>query len=143
MPTGSLANLGFAFYLSAVFRRILIVVILFSMTLHCFSRLGVLSYVFEKRHEIAYSLGLIAEIPIAICNSDFDFTPGLVVQEADGIQNLPQHISQAQEIILFFSTVITDITSNEPVTLTTGFDNREDALYPSPLLSVFHPPSIG
>jgi hypothetical protein len=119
------------------------VVILFSMTLHCFSRLGVLSYVFEKRHEIAYSLGLIADIPIAMCSSDYDFTPGLTVQEADGVQSLPQHVTQAQEIILFFHTVATDIILGEAVILMMAFDNRDDALYPSPLLSVFHPPSIG
>ncbi|HEY3404266.1 MAG TPA: hypothetical protein VGK59_12815 [Ohtaekwangia sp.] len=126
-----------------MFRKVLIIVILFSMTMHCFSRLGVMSYLFEKRHEIAYSLGLIAEIPIAVCNSDYDFTPGLAIQGTDDIQHLPLHISQAQEIILFFHTVSTNFLPGEPLTLTIAFDTREDSHYPSPLLSVFHPPSIG
>lgn len=41
------------------------------MTLHCASRLGVVSYLYENRLEIAYQIGLIAEIPIAMCAGDY------------------------------------------------------------------------
>lgn len=113
------------------------------MTLHCFSRLGVLSYIFEKRHEIAYALGLIAEVPIAMCSSDYDFTPGLVIDHAQDEHQLPPSVSPAQEIILFIHTVTVEIKPRHAASFTKGFDQRDEGKYPSPSLSVFHPPSVG
>ena len=130
-------------YLSAVLRRTITIVIMLSMTLHCFSRLGVLSYIFEKRHEVAYALGLIAEVPIAMCNSDYDFTPGLVIDQVQDEHPSPQSLSHAQEIILFIHTVRVELNPQSAEPFTKGFDLRHEGKYASPSLSVFHPPSVG
>lgn len=124
-------------------RRTITIVIMLSMTLHCFSRLGVLSYIFEKRHDVAYALGLIAEVPIAMCNGEYDFTPGLIVDDASDEHPLPQSVSHAQEIILFIHTVSVELKPQSVEPIRKGFDLRKDQKYTSPSSSVFHPPSIG
>lgn len=82
-------------------RRIISLVILCSMMLHCASRLGILSYLYQERHSIAHAMGFIKEIPIALCSSDYDFNKGLSIQDSDNSQSFPVTIAHAQEIILF------------------------------------------
>lgn len=81
-------------------KRIISLLILTSMMLHSASRLGILSHLYEERHSIALTVGLIAEIPIASCSSDYDFSTGLSVQYED--ENTPARtLAQAHEINLF------------------------------------------
>jgi hypothetical protein len=81
-------------------KRIISLLILTSMMLHSASRLGLLSRLYEERHSIALTVGLIAEIPIASCSSDYDFNTGLHVQYDD--ENSPARaLVQAHEINLF------------------------------------------
>ncbi|HTF19003.1 MAG TPA: hypothetical protein VK658_13070 [Chryseolinea sp.] len=113
------------------------------MVLHNASRLGVISYLYQQRHEIAYAMGIIAEIPIAMCSHDFDFNQGLTIHEnQDSDATVPPILAQAQEIHLFINApwdLVIDprrpILSHE---LRTHF--REDS-YATPSLSIFHPPS--
>jgi hypothetical protein len=83
-------------------KKSLSIVILISMVLHCSSRLGFLSYLYEKRHTIAYSAGLIAEIPIAICKSDYSFKKSFKIHHDDSEQNIPPGLVATFEINLFF-----------------------------------------
>jgi hypothetical protein len=82
-------------------RRIISLVILCSMMLHCASRLGILSYLYQERHSIAHAVGLIQEIPIALCSSDYDFNQGLSIQDHDDSETLPVTFGHAHEITLF------------------------------------------
>jgi hypothetical protein len=82
-------------------KRIVTLIVLCSMMLHCASRLGILSYLYQQRHAIAHTLGLIQEIPIALCSSDYDFNEGLSVQHTDDSDGLPVSIAHAHEITLF------------------------------------------
>jgi hypothetical protein len=86
-------------------KRIVSLIILVSMMLHCASRLGVISYLYQQRHQIAYQVGLIAEIPIALCDSDHDFSGELKIQHHDNDEKLPATFTQAPEIQLFFQEV--------------------------------------
>jgi hypothetical protein len=61
-------------------------VIIASMMTHCAARLGVLSYLYEKRHHIALSVGLISETPIALCSHDYDFGNGLILNNSGDAQ---------------------------------------------------------
>lgn len=111
------------------------------MMLHSASRLGVLSYLYQQRHDIAYAVGLIAEIPIAMCNSDYDFGSGLVIVSANGSDHsLPPQSLQAREIQLFVNEFIGFI---EPRRLEFKIDQPflVESAYSSPPLSIFHPPS--
>lgn len=87
-------------------KRITIYLLLLCMTLQCASRIGVLSYVYQQRHALAYQIGILAEIPIAMCNSDFDFDQGLHIEEQkDASTTLPvSSLLQAREINLFIES---------------------------------------
>src|SRR6187402_1687784 len=85
-------------------QRTLTFTILISMVLHCAGRLGVLSYLYKNRLEIANAVGLISEIPIALCSSDYDSDGRLTIHLPDADRSLPVHFLSAQEIILFMHT---------------------------------------
>lgn len=113
------------------------------MALHCASRIGFLDYLYQKRHSISYTLGVIEEIPIAMCSSDHDFGQGLVIQENDqDQQTLPPSIIHTNEIQIFCgASFYLDI---DPTRI--AFDLKKplvviDRLYASPILTIFHPPS--
>lgn len=124
-------------------KRLVIALILFSMVLHSASRLGVLSYLYKQRHEIAFALGMIAEIPIAMCNSDYEFNHELILHGAqDGDQTTPAVLLPAHEIHLFVDEpsdfLLEPQHSIAQLTLNTSL---REAPYPSPPVSIFHPPS--
>jgi len=78
-------------------------IILCSMTLHCGARLGLLDHLYQKRNDIALALGLIQEVPIATCSSDYDFNGGLKVVSHNNSHSVPSSLTQAREINLFFT----------------------------------------
>ncbi len=123
-------------------RRLTVWAIITCMVLHCSSRLGFLSYLYEQRQEIAHAFGLITEVPIALCSSEYDFDPGLVILTGtDSDQGLPSPLVQAQEIQLFFIStqeLVEDLYASPRGKQLTILVNRR---YASPALSIFHPPS--
>lgn len=123
-------------------RRIISLVILCSMMLHCASRLGVLSYLYQERHSIAHAMGLIQEIPIALCSSDYDFNQGLIIQDHGDSENLPVTFGDAREIILFAPNNDFDNTCYSHHYLA-GTLNQPPYLAmasPSPHFKIFQPP---
>jgi hypothetical protein len=125
-----------------MFRKGVILLILTSMMLHCASRMNFLSYLHEQRQEIAYILGIIAEVPISMCNSAYDFSDGLTLSDhEDG--DFPIHHIQAQEIILFFGSnsvqqAIENADFIEELSLTPYSSER----YLRPTQDIFLPPKI-
>ena len=124
-------------------KRAISIIILLSMTLHCASRLGVISYLYEQRHEIAYHVGLIAEIPIAMCGAEyFSKNASLIIHapNTDSPGDVPSYFASAKEIILFSHAV--DLATsyerscNKPDHNTSVVEEK----YSPPLLSIFHPP---
>lgn len=85
-----------------MFRRFIIGLILTSMFLHCCSRIGLFSYLYQQRHEIAEAIGVITQAPIALCSGDYHTETDLVVQESPSDHSLPPSFLQAREINLFF-----------------------------------------
>ena len=129
-------------YLSRVIRKGIIFVILCSMQLHCASRIGFLSYLYTQRQEIAYSLGLISEIPIAMCSSDYDFQDGLVVHASQGDAATRQTLPMALEIKLFFSAFDMPVIIPETVA-SVKYDAPVGSRPLSGCLqSIFHPPAL-
>jgi hypothetical protein len=113
------------------------------MALHCASRLGFLSLIYSQRHHIAFSLGLIVEVPIAMCNSEYDFNEELVIQEDENFDaSLPQMLSRAQEIHLFFTNSINSMGESRPGVYLVANDSFVIVHnYKTPTLPIFHPPS--
>lgn len=123
-------------------KRILIFLILFSMMLHCASRLGILSHLYKNRHEIAHTFGLIKEVPIAIC-SESDFANGASLLLPDHQDQSAPIFSHAPEINLFC------VEGDQFETRSTSAFHRKGstpfvlASYATDLRQIFHPPLIG
>ncbi len=112
------------------------------MMLHCASRLKLVDLIYKNRNQIAYSIGLIAEIPIAMCDGKYDFGRGIVVNEQEHQTSSPITLSIAQEINLFhyFSNfTITPSFVKIADTIWGSYTSRE---YITPSVLIFHPPSL-
>jgi hypothetical protein len=121
-------------------RKVVIFIILGSMILHCASRVGLLSYLYQNRNEIAFTLGLTDEIPIAMCNSDYDFDKGLTIQSADHDETSQRTFPVAFEIKLFFDSDRTQIPDRTQTSLHTGYIPAVNRLLQGCPHSVFRPP---
>jgi hypothetical protein len=126
-----------------MFRKALSAIVLLSLMLHCASRLGFLSYLYQQKEKIALSIGLIDEIPIAPCSSEYDFGDSNkldVKHEADHPAPL---LRQASEITLFFSPVFICCPSAKFIPVTASFPFVKTTFSSQPIDSIFHPPSLG
>jgi hypothetical protein len=125
-----------------MFKRLLVYLILTSMILHCAGRLGLLDSLYQQRHRIAYNLGLIAEIPIAICSGDYDFDDKLKFQSGDTDETEIPISDQLRDITLFL--VNDDLNLNcEPYILSTAINVLHKVNpYLSPTRAIFQPPKI-
>jgi hypothetical protein len=91
---------------------------------------------------MAYSMGLITEIPIAVCSSDYDFNKGLHIEVPDSDKGMPG-LALAYEINLFFISAFY-LPDPSSVLLSQELFIRGPGNYSlTPDLSVFHPPSLG
>lgn len=131
---------NFVIIFRPMIRKTFILVILCSMMLHCASRVGFLSYLYGQRHEIAHMLGLIAEVPIAVCSSEYDFNDGLTILSTDNDED-SQTLPVALEIKLFFVSYKPRIPHLSEIVVESAYT----PLWSKPLngcpLSVFHPPA--
>lgn len=123
-------------------RKSLSIVILFSLMLHCAGRTGFLSYLYKQRHEIAYAMGLINEVPIAICSAGyFVHEHGLTLQTTDD-GNVPTVLTNAAEIVLFFMTPEFSSAPDRPLLDEDPSTRHMAGFYGSPDLDFFQPPRI-
>lgn len=123
-------------------KRALCLLILVSMTLHCASRLGLLSYLYQNRHTVAFTLGLISEIPIAVCSSDYEGGKTLVITAPDETdKSLPATISHAGEINLYFERITFNHTPHFYWLATHRIPALQEIPYTPPLQDIFHPPT--
>jgi hypothetical protein len=123
-------------------KRGIIVIVLFSMVLHSASRVGFLSYLYQQRQQIAYSLGFIEEVPVAVCSSDYDFSQDLTIETADEVDStLPVAMLMANEIHLFFIKHTVDIHPQLSFLRENIIPGVVEKIYLPPTLSIFHPPS--
>jgi type IV secretory pathway VirB3-like protein len=95
-----LINIGlFSFFV--ILKSTISILILSVMMLHASSRLGVLTYFYQNKDRIAFSLGLASEPTITECSSEFYFADRLTI--ADNASETHSNILPiAHEIHLFF-----------------------------------------
>ncbi len=122
-------------------RRTVSLIILTSILLHGASRLGVLSHLYENRHRIAYAVGLIAEIPIALCSGDYDFSPGLKIQAQSDEHSAPP-IFQAREIVFFLDMPFVSVDYQTFLLSKMDYRPYQEIAYHTPPADLFHPPRI-
>ncbi|HMF72213.1 MAG TPA: hypothetical protein VK616_12115 [Flavitalea sp.] len=115
------------------------------MMLHCASRLGLISYLHSNRHEIAYTIGLITEIPIATCNGEyFAKQAPLIIEDDDSAdQQLPVQFSIAREILLFSHETALNLSMSLSELLLTHNTSFVEVQYSPPVIRIFHPPCEG
>jgi hypothetical protein len=106
------------------------------------SRLGVISYLFENRHSIAFAAGLLSEKPIATCSSDYFPDKTIIVVDHQDEASTPVRFIQAQEINLFFQDIDLTVQSPSPLLVSHRQIISKDQYLPPALSGVFHPPSI-
>jgi hypothetical protein len=123
-------------------KRLLVYLVLTSMILHYAGRLGILDSLYQQRHSIAYNLGLIAEIPIAICNGDYDFDKRLNFHSGDDHQDKIPVNHQPTEITLFICNESLNIVSCVLVFQQSEGTSYNIHHYKSPDLSIFQPPKV-
>lgn len=123
-------------------RRCLVFIILTAMVLHTTSRMGLLSLLYQNRHEIAFQAGLITEIPIAVCNSDYDFSNELqIIDHGDDNSTLPPAFTPVREVVLFFHDNLISVKPSRRLLETQNFAFFPERKYSSPGKDIFHPPS--
>lgn len=128
-------------YLWRMFKKGMVMLILTCMMLHCASRVGFLSYLYQQRHEIALALGLIAEVPIAMCSSDYDFNDDLSVHVSDNDEAARHTLPVAFEINLFcIAVAMPDLAAKEAGN-TPGTSRYWSSPLAGCLRSIFHPPA--
>lgn len=119
-------------------KKYLGILILAGMALHCSSRLGVLSVLYENRYDIMVALKMISEKPIPLCDKDYFAGKHLVTSTDAQVPNL--YIVVAHEINLFSPTVRLMPEDRLP----DGFNHQSSYKSPSPRaslhLDIFHPP---
>ncbi len=125
-----------------MFKRLLVYLILTSMILHCAGKLGLLDSLYQQRHRIVYNLGLIAEIPIAICSGDYDFDDKLKFQSGDADETEIPISYQLRDITLFL--VSDDLNLNYELYILSTAVNVQHKVNPylSPTRAIFQPPKI-
>lgn len=117
--------------------------ILFSMVLHCASRLGLVAYLYDSRHDMAYRLGLITDIPITICETEYftkDAPFRMVIPDDHTDERMPVPHFQTREIVLFAEETgksILPLASEARIVHNTA---TFESSYPAPVLAIFHPP---
>lgn len=130
-------------YFCGMIRKGIAYLILTSLLVHAGSRLGILENLYQKRHKIAFSIGLTNQYPITMCSSDYHFGKKLSLQFSKDphAPSLPT-FSKAQEIQLFhssFGLAFSFFCSlNDRKTSIESTFNR----YVQPIFSIFHPPSV-
>lgn len=67
-------------YLRPMARKIVSLVVLTCIMLHCANRMQMLSYLYEHRYDMAHAIGVMIETPIALCGADYDATSGLALE---------------------------------------------------------------
>lgn len=121
-------------------RRFFAGFILFTMVLHFGYRFGLVDHLYKKRHEIAYAIGLIAEVPIALCGSQYDFGSMLKIENQDESQGIPYTLTESREINLFFISPV-DFVNDRKIISPSVFNMLPFNLYRSlPGIDIFHPP---
>lgn len=123
-------------------KRTLALTILISMVLHCACRLGFISYLYENRHQIASSIGLVVEIQIASCSSDYDADESLHVKHTESDKNAPLNFRLAHEINLFVQHHVAFSGELNGTMATSSVCPYSTSHYLSPHLDIFQPPRI-
>lgn len=121
-------------------KRVISLVVLFSLVLHFSSRTGLLDYAYARRHAVAQLLGLIAERPIAECSSLYAPDSKLLQSTAAEHESAPPVLIRAGDVNFVLTTVKTVPAPEYFLFYTTARHHYVLGDYESPLQSLYRPP---
>jgi hypothetical protein len=111
------------------------------MALHCACRIGFVDHLYNNRYKIAFSTGLIVEIPIALCGSKYEHSKTLKIETSDNADAVPLANIKTDPINLFFVTAYVHPNSRR-VLIDASASFQGTNLYRLTLVKgIFHPPS--
>lgn len=95
---------------------------------------------YQMRYQIAYTVGLLEEVPMAMCNSDYDFDRGIKIDSVDTEAGMPIS-TLAHEITLFYIASF-QLPVREKMLFKEYRDSYIATLYQDHLTLIFHPPAF-
>jgi hypothetical protein len=123
-------------------KKTIVYIILLSMVVHCGCRLGFIDHLYNKRQEIAYVLGLITEIPMSVCGSNYEHPKTFEVEIHTDSHSVPPLVIKAEAINLFFISAYSH-PDFEKVLLYKNSSFHSADLYQSALIKeAFRPPTL-
>jgi len=112
--------------------------------MHCASRLGFMTWMYQNREEIAYSLGFIHERPITMCGRVYDLDRAVKIEAVQhDTDNMPAPALPVSDINLFID--FSDITQkvHNRSFLAEVFNNLyQPHACSSPAYPIFQPPRV-
>jgi hypothetical protein len=121
-------------------RKAIISTILLSMVLHCACRLGVIDHLYNNRKNIAFSIGVIKEMPIASCGSEYEHPLTIEVDDDASGDSVPATTFKAQQINLFLAPALPQVNCALPLLSVTHFVNLKELFDTCQLDPLFQPP---
>jgi hypothetical protein len=120
-------------------KKLLSIVIIISMILHCSSRLGVISFLYKSRYDIAASIGIIKEKPIASCDSHYFAEKDFKIIDNAG-EDTSENLIQALEINLAQPSIVSFTFESPFLRLCKMSFPIQTGLTISYCTNIFHPP---
>jgi hypothetical protein len=113
------------------------------MTVHQAGRLGFVSFLYENKARIAYSIGLITELPIALCSSDYTADQSLVIFAAEDSESVPPLAIQTRDLNPFIFSLFVLPAPARSLLCSDLFVPDSGNILPGAVQALFRPPSIG
>jgi hypothetical protein len=123
-------------------KRAAVLLILFSMMLHCSLRLGLGTWLYQNRHAIAYAFGFIEERPITVCSHEHDLDRKVEINVShDEGDKIPVSTLQVREINLFLESGSIQNRPQYALLQEIQLPRVVERTYPIPEPVIFHPPA--
>lgn len=120
-------------------KKVMVVVVLLSMALHCGARLGIIDRIYKERFHLALSFGFIEEIPITECSGNHSLT-SITIKDMVTDDAPISATFFTQEINLFPPSDVINLLSttiDHPSSEIAHYSGNYRRLHTS---AVFHPP---
>lgn len=104
-------------------------------------KLGLLDFLYEHRYLIAYEIGLIDEIPIAVCSDNYETSAALHLHDIVVDQPICHFLFNTIEVKWIMTVDSQVINPLRKVFYSFSKTRYQVFIYPKPTLLVFHPPA--
>jgi hypothetical protein len=115
---------------------------LFALGLYSSNRSGFLSYLYQHRHEVSYTLGLSDEVAVTICGSEYYNDQLPVIETAPEHESVPTSLTSAPKINLFVNDFLTLSQPSWVILSSTTYSHYSASLPSGSASEFFQPPRV-